>query len=79
MLMDSAYSKECENLIEYGYKLSGLGIDTPEAILSNMKKRREQWGNDYSFALVQEIKKRGHQIDYNNYKIKYHYEEKNTE
>jgi hypothetical protein len=65
--------------MEYGQKLSGLGIDTLEAILSNMAKRREQWGNDYSFALVQEIKKRGYQIDYVNYKMIYRNEEKNTE
>ena len=76
--MDSAYSRYKENLMEYGHKLSGLGIDTLEEILCQMKKRREQWGNDYSFALVQEIKGRGHQIDYNNYKIKYHYEKKNA-
>jgi len=77
--MDSAYSRYKDNLMEYGQKLSGLGIDTLEAILSNMKKRREQWGNDYSFALVQEIKKRGYQIDYVNYKMIYRNEEKNTE
>ena len=76
--MDSAYSKYQENLMEYGDKLSRLGIDQLEEILSLMSDRREAWGNDYSFALVQEIKGRGHQIDYSNYKIKYHYEEKNT-
>ena len=76
--MDSAYSRYKDNLMEYGQKLSGLGIDTLEAILSNMKKRREQWGNDYSFALVQEIKKRGYQIDYVNYKMIYRNEEKKT-
>ena len=78
MHMDSAYSRYRENLIEYGQKLSVLGIDKLEVILSLMAKRGEQWGNDYSFALVQEIKGRGHQIDYNNYKIKYHYEKKNA-
>ena len=78
MLMDSAYSRYQENLMEYGEKLSTLGIDRLEVILCHMAKRKEQWGSDYSFALVQEIKGRGHQIDYNNYKIKYHYEEKNT-
>ena len=76
--MDSAYSKYRDNLIEYGQKLSVLGIDKLEVILSLMAKRREAGGNDYSFALVQEIKKRGHFIDYNNYKIKYHYEKKNA-
>ena len=76
--MDSAYSKYQENLMEYGDKLSRLGIDQLEEILSLMSARREAWGNDYSFALVQEIKKRGHQIDYSNYKIIYHYEEKNS-
>ena len=76
--MDSAYSKYQENLMEYGSKLSHLGIDTLEEILTLMKKRKEQWGNDYSFALVQELKKRGFDIDYHNYKIKFIHEEKNT-
>lgn len=68
-MMDSAYSKYQENLMEYGQKLSTLGIDSLEAILGNMAKRREPWGNDYSFALAQELKKRGYQIDYVNYKM----------
>ena len=76
--MDSAYSRYQENLMEYGDKLSRLGIDQLEEILSLMSDRREAWGNDYSFALVQEIKGRGHQIVYSNYKIIYHYEEKNS-
>ncbi len=75
--MDSAYSRYRDNLLEYGQKLSTLGIDSLEDILLNMAKQKEQWGNDYSFALAQEIKKRGHLIDYKNYKIIYYHEEKN--
>ncbi len=76
--MDSAYSRYKEMLVTYGERLSTLGIDQLEEILTTMSKRREQWGNDYSFALAQEIKKRGHLIDYTNYKIIYYNEETNA-
>jgi hypothetical protein len=75
--MDSAYSRYKEMLLTYGERLSTLGIDQLEEILTTMSNRREQWGNDYSFALAQEIKKRGHLIDYTNYKIIYYNEETN--
>ena len=63
--------RDRELLMMYGERLSGLGIDRLEKILENMQARSERWGNDYSLALAQEIKGRGHRIDYNNYKIIY--------
>jgi hypothetical protein len=70
--MEGVQSRHCELLAQYGQRLSSLGIDQLEQIMATMRDRREAWGNDYSFAFVQEVKSRGHDIDYSQYKIIYH-------
>ena len=74
--MDSAYTRYQELLFIYGERISNLGIDKLEETLDNMKKCGEKWGGDFSLSLSQEIRSRGHEIDYDNYKIIYHNEEK---
>ena len=70
--MEGVQSRHCELLEQYGQRLSTLGIDQLEQIMTTMRDRREAWGSDYSLAFVQEVKSRGHDIDYSQYKIIYH-------
>ena len=75
--MDSTYSRYQELLFLYGERISKLGIDKLEETLDNMKKSGEKWGGDFSLSLSQEIRSRGHEIDYDNFKIIYNNEKKN--
>jgi hypothetical protein len=76
--MENSYTRHQELLFKYGERISQAGIDRLEHQLQVMKKRDEKWGNDFSLCLAQEIKGRGHDIDYDNYKILYNNEKKNT-
>ena len=75
--MENSYTRYEQLLFQYGQRISKAGIDRLEHQLQVMKERDEKWGNDFSLSLAQEIKGRGHDIDYDNYKIIYNYEKKN--
>ena len=76
--MENSYTRYQDLLFEYGQRIANIGIDKLEKQLELMRERKEKWGNDFSLCLVQEIKGRGHDIDYDNYKIIYRHEAKNS-